>query len=1077
MTQSISQSKFRKLVTLLKELFQLDRPDLDFGLYRIMHAKSGEVKKFLEADLLPQVKQSFAQYQSADKAELEAALEKVTSQLEEAGVNPDDAPKVAELRDKLSSSAVDLDSLENDVFDHLYTFFRRYYSEGDFLSKRVYKKDVYAIPYEGEEVKLHWANKDQYYIKTSEYLRDYTFRLRPDDELNPMRVHFKLVDAEEGEHGNVKATDDNKRVFILAEQDFIAEEDGELVIRFEYRPARMSDWSENEKNRATKAASKKAPTQKHLRSIAVERLLGVSEEKLKNWISALAIKSPTEKNQERTELERQLVRYFARNTFDYFIHKDLGRFLRRELDFFIKNEVMHLDDIEDDAVPRVEQYLSKIKVIRSVATKIIDFLAQLEDFQKKLWLKKKFVIETSWCIRVSCIPEQFYEEIAANDAQREEWIDLLAIDELEDYSNPLTTDFLRAHPTIMVDTQNFSGCLSTRILNSLEGLDDRTDGVLFHSENFQALNLMQTLYRERIECIHIDPPYNTSTSGFLYPNSYQHSSWMSMIAARLDLTTGLLATDGSLLCHIDENEIDRLQMLCMELGLPDAGTIVWDKKNPMLGRKGIATQHEYVLWRASADGPVYLQNKNKKLIANEASRIIEKHGGVNDDARKEFSQWISSQKKFSGGEKAYNLLNKDGRVYQSAGMTAPERRSDAKFFEPLIHPATGKPCPVPEYGWSRTPETIASLLENEEIIFGVDESTQPRRKLFLNTDVGRQLSSVIRDAGRGKKDVDKLGLEFPYCHPVSLYSELVGAATDEEGISLDFFAGSGTHGHTVINLNREDGGKRKFLLVEIGNYFDTVLLPRLKKVTFSPEWKGGKPKRLATKEEASRSPRTVKILRLESYEDTLNNLELGRTKEQQGILELEDSSIKEDYLLRYMLSVESIGSQSLLNVQSFSDPTSYKLQVRTPGSDESRETAVDLIETFNYLIGLSVEHMAVPQTFNAKFESDSEGRLQIKERLKQEDNGPFWFRTITGKNPEGQRTLIIWRKLTGVIEEDNLVLNEWFEKQGFSSKDSEFDLIYVNGSNNLENLRTIEDVWKVRLIEENFHRLMFEGTE
>ena len=81
----------------------------------------------------------------------------------------------------------------------------------------------------------------------------------------------------------------------------------------------------------------------------------------------------------------------ARNTFDYFIHKDLGGFLRRELDFYIKNEVMHLDDVENESVPRVEQYLSKIKVIRKIAGKIIDFLAQLEDFQKKLWLKKKFV--------------------------------------------------------------------------------------------------------------------------------------------------------------------------------------------------------------------------------------------------------------------------------------------------------------------------------------------------------------------------------------------------------------------------------------------------------------------------------------------------------------------------------------------------------------------------------------------------------------------------------------------------------------------------------------------------------------
>ena len=183
---------------------------------------------------------------------------------------------------------------------------------------------------------------------------------------------------------------------------------------------------------------------------------------------------------------------------------------------------------------------------------------------------------------------------------------------------------------------------------------------------------------------------------------------------------------------------------------------------------------------------------------------------------------------------------------------------------------------------------------------------------------------------------------------------------------LDFFAGSGTTGHAVINLNREDGGRRKFILVEMGDYFDTVLLPRIKKVTFTPEWKDGKPKRLATPEEAERSPRIVKVVRLESYEDALNNLETRRTDTQQLLLDAAEAQgadgLKEQYILRYMLDVETRGSQSLLNVQAFTDPTAYKLKVKRPGSDESREVNVDLLETFNWLIGLTVRHIAAPQT-------------------------------------------------------------------------------------------------------------------
>src|SRR5690606_7165910 len=122
-------------------------------------------------------------------------------------------------------------------------------------------------------------------------------------------------------------------------------------------------------------------------------------------------------------------------------------------------------------------------------------------------------------------------------------------------------------------------------------------------------------------------------------------------------------------------------------------------------------------------------------------------------------------------------------------------------------------------------------------------------------------------------------------------SILVSGGRREDSIILDYFAGSGTTGHAVINLNREDGGQRKFILVEMADYFDTVLLPRLKKVTFSPEWKDGKPKRMATAEEAERGPRIIKVIRLESYEDALNNLSFDESAGQ-VVLQFEDYLLK-----------------------------------------------------------------------------------------------------------------------------------------------------------------------------------------
>ena len=197
-----------------------------------------------------------------------------------------------------------------------------------------------------------------------------------------------------------------------------------------------------------------------------------------------------------SRLEAHLRRYAARNTFDYFIHKDLGTFLRRELDFYIKNEVMHLDDVESETAPKVEQYLSKIKVVRRIAGKIIDFLAQLENFQKKLWLKKKFVVGSDWLVAMSQVPDELLPEVCANAAQLEEWKSLHSLHELPSdvtrpaYSEPLTPAYLRAHPSLMVNSRHFDEGFVQQQTSIWDALDVTTDGLVIHGDNFQALNVL-----------------------------------------------------------------------------------------------------------------------------------------------------------------------------------------------------------------------------------------------------------------------------------------------------------------------------------------------------------------------------------------------------------------------------------------------------------------------------------------------------------------------------------------------------------------------------------------------------------
>lgn len=287
---------FDKLRSKLAELFQLDAAaELDFGIYRILNARRVEVEAFLDS-LEPQVEAILAEALQTGTSELKAELDKAESDLRAMGL--DDAsitavPKIRELREKIATSGSDPTALTHDIFSHLTTFFSRYYKDGDFLSLRRYKRDTYAIPYEGEEVKLHWANADQYYIKSAENFRDYTFKLTPAEDAP--RVTFKLVEADT-QKDNTKATAGQERRFVY--QAVIESEDKtHLTLGFAYLPLG------------------KDKKQADLNKQAIEAIL---KDAAKGPFVALAApdKSYTGKKKEgRTLLEKHLTDYTARNTF------------------------------------------------------------------------------------------------------------------------------------------------------------------------------------------------------------------------------------------------------------------------------------------------------------------------------------------------------------------------------------------------------------------------------------------------------------------------------------------------------------------------------------------------------------------------------------------------------------------------------------------------------------------------------------------------------------------------------------------------------------------------------------------
>jgi adenine-specific DNA-methyltransferase len=466
---SVEQLRNR-LLKKLSELFQLDQPDLDFGFYRIMHAKAQEVQEFITADLLKIVEEAFGGVDEARKAELKVKIDREVEAAKEYGVaDPENSPKVKEARFAYDA-AKDTASTEADVYDHLYRFFERYYDDGDFISRRYYTRETsgksapFAVPYNGEEVKLHWANADQYYIKSTEYFSNYTFDLTQAAEIRQMKVeerilnripdhqlkaHFRIVEASEGEHGNVKANEQNKRFFIIySERPVEFNEVGELICNFEYRSdlersGQEGSWRDKRNVEAVETILERLQ--------AMEAAGGEYEQQVEEYLRLFNVPAPTDSNKKRPVLAKYVNQYTARNTMDYFIHKDLGGFLHRELDFYIKNEVMRLDDIENAGVPAVESYLSKIKVLRKIAGKLIDFLAQLENFQKKLWLKKKFIIGTNYCITLDRLCNEqstmnneqrwLLQQVVSNRSQWAEWQNLGFV-QLSMNNEQLTSDAL-----------------------------------------------------------------------------------------------------------------------------------------------------------------------------------------------------------------------------------------------------------------------------------------------------------------------------------------------------------------------------------------------------------------------------------------------------------------------------------------------------------------------------------------------------------------------------------------------------------------------------------------------------------
>lgn len=1038
-------AKFQELVAKLREIFQIDRPELDFGIYRILNARADEINEYLEQRLPEKVQASLSSGNAAQREQVARELKEKEDQYAADGMDPNDVPKVLELRQKLAEYSTGASEHENAVFSHLLTFFSRYYDNGDFISQRRYKGDTYAIPYAGEEVMLHWANKDQYYTKSGENFANYSFKL--DDGRT---VHFRLVAADTAKDN--RKDNDKERRFALVQPKTIAraDDDGdeyeetlipveevdaangkELIIRFEYGP------------------QPKGTKQDALVKQAVDIVLEDETAKAR-WLD-LANHAPTEKNPQRTLLEKYLIDYTTKNTADYFIHKDLGGFLRREMDFYIKNEVMHLDDVQNaGAFSDIEKNLRMIQCLRSIALELINFLAQLEDFQKKLWLKKKFVVSSHYCITLDRVPEELYPEIAANEQQWEQWKQL----GIWDGSFPGTIEDMKASPYRMVDTCFFRKEFTQKLLSTIHGLHSKTDGLLIHGDNFQGISLLREKYRKNINCIYVDPPYNTDASAIIYKNGYKDSSWLSLFENRISAAKQLMTNDGLISVAIDDQEASPLIQVLNSSFEKQIGIAVV-KSNPQSRktRGKFSPVHEYAIFYGNSE------ESSPHSIGFSASKAA--RYPLQDEQGK--YSWMNFIRAGTGDRREdrpksfYPIAVSQSNKIRTLKMEWDEKNQQYILLESpnddevLIYPIKTEDGITIEKRWQRGHKRVATEYDEYRVRRNADGNITIDFKTRMDGDAAPTTwwdKGEYASANYGAAELKGLFGSKPFDFPKAekLVEDAIRAcgAAEPESTTLDFFAGSGTTGEAAICIARETKLVHRYILIEQGQYFDSVLKPRMQKVAFSAEWSNGKPA----------SPETgishcFKVLKLESYEDTLNNLQLRRDTKQHQTLDALDQSAKDDYRLNYMLDVES--RDSLLSVEDFKKPFDYAMNIATDSAGASERTQVDLVETFNYLIGLRVKHIdAQPQR---------------------------GFVTVTGTLPNDESCLVLWRDCELLDYEG---VSRLCDKLAINPADSEFDVVYINGDHNIPTVltQTAEEgsatrVLKLRQIEPDFLERMF----
>ncbi|GAA9376058.1 hypothetical protein HpHA265_04530 [Helicobacter pylori] len=506
-------------------------------------------------------------------------------------------------------------------------------------------------------------------------------------------------------------------------------------------------------------------------------------------------------------LKKAFAKFKKQGSMDYFIHKNALGFLKEQLDLYLF-EYLFKEMTEFD-----DKRLNGINTIKEVALQVISLVSEFENELCKIWNKPRFVLNSHFIVSLDRLKAKNYDlnKITSHKnypKQVKEWQDL----------NLKTTDNLLENEFLPLDTLYFKD-LEEEIKNLFN--EGEINGTLIKSENYQALNSLKNRYKETIDCIYIDPPFNTG-SDFAYIDKFQDSTWLSLMHNRLELAYDFLSSQGSFYLHLDNNANYLGRMLLNDIFGKE------NFRNEIIWRRKQATSYGDKYFGVVSD-TIFLYSKTDKNIFHTIKSL-------NDENTQKY---IKERFVFS---------DKDGRKYMKSPLVNSLNRPNLKYVFQGINP--------PPNGWLYSQTRMQELFDNNELLIPNDPNARIYRKIFLDKYEGQEISNLWLDISI----VNPMAIEqedFQTQKPEKLLERIIQASSDENSIVLDFFAGSGTTCAVAHKL------KRKYIGIEMGEHFERVILPRLKKVIGG--FKSGAAKEF-------NGGGVMKVYALESYEEILRKI-------------------------------------------------------------------------------------------------------------------------------------------------------------------------------------------------------------